>query len=39
MEHAEKGDLFEYIRKKKKLDESEAKKLIVQLINSVEYLH
>lgn len=25
MEHAEEGDLFEYIRKKKRLEEEEAK--------------
>jgi len=29
MEHAELGDLFEYIRKKKRLDEEETKKILV----------
>ncbi len=38
MEYCSKGDLFDYIRLKKKLTESESRKLYRQLIAAIEYL-
>lgn len=39
MEYCEKGELFNYIVKKEKLDEIEASVFFYQLINGIDYLH
>ena len=39
MEYCEKGELFEYIVNKEKLDEEESSIFFYQLINGVEYIH
>ncbi|KAI3631180.1 hypothetical protein MIR68_010670 [Amoeboaphelidium protococcarum] len=39
MEYASGGELFDYILKKRHLKESEAKRLFIQLISGVRYLH
>ena len=39
MEHASKGELFDYIVSNDKLPESEACKCFHQLISAIEYLH
>ena len=39
MEYCKLGELFDYIVKKKKLDEEEASVFFYQLINGVEYIH
>lgn len=39
MEFAPGGELFEYIVSKQKLEEREAGRIFLQLINSIEYLH
>lgn len=39
MEYAEGGELFDYIVKRKRLDEAEAIKFMQQIIAGVEYIH
>ena len=39
MEYCKLGELFDYIVKKKRLDEEEASAFFYQLINGVEYIH
>jgi serine/threonine protein kinase len=39
MEYASEGELFNYIVKKRRLDESEASFFFVQIINGLEYIH
>lgn len=39
MEYAEGGELFDYIVKRKRLDESEAIKFMQQIVAGVEYIH
>ena len=39
MEYAEGGELFDYIVKKKRLDEKESIKFMQQIISGVEYIH
>jgi len=39
MEYAQGGELFNYIVAKGRLDENEAKKLFIQIIEGIEYLH
>ena len=39
MEYASGGELFDFIVKKKKLNEKEAVKFLQQLVSAVEYLH
>ena len=39
MEYCKLGELFDYIVKKKRLDEEEASVFFYQLINGVEYIH
>lgn len=39
MEYIEGKDLFNYITKKKKLDEITASKFFLQLISAIEYIH
>jgi 5'-AMP-activated protein kinase catalytic alpha subunit len=39
MEYAEKGELFDYIIKHKRLTETEASRLYQDLICGIEYLH
>ena len=39
MEYCERGELFDYIVKKKKLSEEEASNFFYQLISGVEYIH
>ena len=39
MEYCEKGELFNYIIKNKRLKESEASFLFYQIINGIEYIH
>lgn len=38
MEYVEGGELFNYIVKRKKIDEEEACRLFHQLINGIEYI-
>ena len=39
MEYASGGELFDYIVKRKRLQEEEACKFIQQIISGVEYIH
>ena len=39
MEYADGGELFDYIVKKKRLDEKEAVSFMQQIISGVEYIH
>jgi 5'-AMP-activated protein kinase catalytic alpha subunit len=39
MEYAEGGELFDYILKKKRLDEKEAVFFMQQILSGVEYIH
>ena len=39
MEYAEGGELFDYIVKRKRLDEKESIKFMQQIISGVEYIH
>ena len=39
MEYADGGNLFHYIRKRKKLEEMEAYKLFIQILTAVNFLH
>lgn len=39
MEYTRGGELFEYIVKKKRLEEKEAAKFLLQIIAGVEYIH
>ncbi|KAI8366003.1 kinase-like domain-containing protein [Radiomyces spectabilis] len=39
MQYAEGGELFEYLYKRRRLGENEAKRLFAQLISSVHYMH
>ena len=39
MEYMEKGELFDYIVKKKRMNEDEACKVFEQIISGVEYIH
>ena len=39
MEYAEKGELFDYIVKQKKLNEKEAAHIFSQILHAVYYLH
>jgi serine/threonine protein kinase len=39
MEYAEGGELFDYIVKKKRLDEKEAVFFMQQILSGVEYIH
>ncbi len=39
MEYAEKGELFDYIVRNKRLNEKEACRFFQDLINGIEYLH
>ena len=39
MEHAEGGELFNYIVKKKRLSENEAAYFFCQIIDSIEIMH
>lgn len=39
IEYAERGELFDYIVRNKRLDEAEAKVLFGQILSGVEYLH
>lgn len=39
MELATGGELTDYVRKKGRLDEIEARKIIVQIINAIAYCH
>lgn len=39
MEYMERGELFDYIVKKKKMSEDEACKVFEQIISGVEYIH
>ena len=39
MEYAPNGDFLGYLKKKKKLSESEAKQFFYQIVNGLEYIH
>ena len=39
MEYMERGELFDYIVQKKRMDEEEACKVFEQIISGVEYIH
>lgn len=39
MEHAENGELFDYIVEKQRLDEVDACRIIQQMLSGIEYLH
>ena len=39
MEHAGGGELFDYIVKRKRLEEKEACKFFQQILSGIEYLH
>ena len=39
MELARGGELMEYVQKKGKLDEIEARKILLQIVNAIQYCH
>ena len=39
MEFAKNGELFEYVQRRKRIEESEAKKIMFQIFLAVDYLH
>ena len=39
MEYMERGELFDYIVKKKRMEEDEACKVFEQIISGIEYTH
>jgi 5'-AMP-activated protein kinase catalytic alpha subunit len=39
MEYMEKGELFDHIVSKRRLDEEEACKILEQMISGIEYIH
>lgn len=39
MEYMERGELFDYIVSKKRMDEEEACKVFEQIISGIEYIH
>ena len=39
MELARGGELMEYVQKKGKLDEKEARKILLQIVNAIQYCH
>ena len=39
MEYAEGGELFDYIVKNKRIEETQAAKFLQQILSGVEYIH
>ena len=39
MEYAKNGNLFHYIRKKRRIDENESARIFISVVKGIEYMH